>query len=70
MSAESKAGDVAGYVLLQEHAGDWVNVDDWQFDSIAKAVSMLEDYQEESPTVTYAVGRIQLSMISRPEDQP
>lgn len=61
-----RIGDKIGYVLRQEHAGGWVTVDGMEFDNITDAVRLLEDYQEEDPNLTFAVGRIELIMISRP----
>lgn len=66
-AAVGRIGDKIGYVLLQEHAGQWMNVDCYEFDTITQAVAMLKDYQEEDPRVTFAVGRVELVMISRPD---
>jgi hypothetical protein len=63
-----RIGDKVGYALLQEHAGEWVNVDGWQFDNITQAVGMLKDYQEEDLITTFAVARLELVMISRPDE--
>jgi hypothetical protein len=60
-------GDKVGYRLLQDMGGRWVDVDDYQFDTISEAVAMLTDYQEEEPGSTFAVARLELAMISRPE---
>jgi len=70
MSDRGKIGDKVGYVLLQDHAGEWVNVDGYEFDTIGQAVAMLRDYQEEDTRSTFAVGRTHLVMISRPDTEP
>jgi hypothetical protein len=44
-----------------------VHVDTLEFDTMTQAVVMLKDYQEEDPRTTFAVGRVELVMISRPE---
>jgi hypothetical protein len=62
----SKTGDKVGYLVLSEHAGQWIDTDCPRMDTIGQAFRMLTDYQEEEPGVTFAVGRVELAMISRP----
>jgi len=66
MSDQGKIGDKAGYRLLQSVGGQWIDVDNYEFDNIAQAVTMLRDYQEEDPQYTFAVARLELVMIGRP----
>lgn len=68
----NRTGDKAGYVLLEmdPQSGRWSTLDSDVFRLVTDAVDILRDYEAERPR-TYAVGRIELAMISRPKgDQP
>ena len=68
---EDRTGDKAGYVLLEldPQNGRWITLDSDIFPRIIDAVDVLKDYEVGRPR-TYAVGRIELAMISRPETEP
>lgn len=61
-------GDKAGYVVLQQHHGLWIGTDGAMMDDIGRAVGRLRTHQEKSPERTYAVGRLEVVMISRPDN--
>jgi hypothetical protein len=62
-------GDKVGYVALrQDRWGGWDETNSTQMDTIGQAVGLIRRYQEEDPKATYAVGRIELVMISRPDE--
>lgn len=66
MSGAGKIGDKVGYRVMQLHARYWVETDCPAMDTISQAVGMLQNYQQDGPTGTYAVARMELVMISRP----
>ena len=67
MSDKGKIGDNVGFRLLEVIGDQWADVDGYEFDTVSEAVCMLRDYQEESPKSTFAVARLELVMISRPD---
>lgn len=67
MSDQSKPGDKVGYVVLeQDKWGGWMETSSGLLDTIGQAVAQLTHYQGIAPGRTWAVGRVHLSMISRP----
>lgn len=67
MSGTGRIGDTIGYRVVQLHARHWVETDCPSLDTIGKAVGMLNMYQQEDPSGTYAVAKQCLAMISRPD---
>ena len=67
MSERGKIGDKVGYRVVNLHAGYWVETDCPSMDTNGQAVGMLRNYQQDDPAGTYAVARLNLVMISRPE---
>ena len=60
-------GDKVGYRVVQLHARHWVETDCPAMDTISQSVGMLRQYQHDDPATTYAVARLELVMISRPD---
>lgn len=72
----SKPGDVVGYVPLElDRYGEWITLPGaHRVDSIAKAVAWIDAFKEARQGAampgTYAVGKVTLAMIDRPEPLP
>jgi len=68
MSDKGKIGDKVGYAVVKQNPfGRWLETDCPQMDTIGQAVGMVNVYQENRPETTYAVARLELVMISRPD---
>ncbi|WP_455833728.1 hypothetical protein [Pseudarthrobacter siccitolerans] len=62
-------GDQVGYVVVkQDRWGGWDETNSVQMETCSQAVGMVKRYREDNPAGTYAVARLQLVMISRPEE--
>lgn len=65
---KGRIGDKVGYVVVkQARWGGWDETNSAQMDTISQAVGLVRRYQEDDPRSTYAVARLELTMISRPE---
>lgn len=61
-------GDKIGYVVVKlDRWGGWDETNCTQMDSIGQGVAMVRRYQDDDPKGTYAVARLELVMISRPD---
>jgi len=69
LSDLGRIGDKVGYVVLkQDRWGGWDETNSTTMDNIGQAVGLVRRYQDDDSKGTYAVGRIELVMISRQED--
>ena len=69
MSDIGKIGDRIGYAVVKQNPfGRWLETDCPQMDTIGQAVGMVKAYQDARPQSTYAVARLELVMISRPDE--
>lgn len=63
-------GQRVGYrVVKQNPFGRWLETDCPQLDTMGQAVGMVRTYQQERPETTFAVARLELVMISSPDDK-
>lgn len=73
MTTESQIGEVVGYVPLeQDRYGEWITLPGAdRVDTIAKAVVWIDAFKEARQGAaapgTYAVGKVTLAMIDRPD---
>lgn len=69
MSDQGKIGDKVGYAIVKRNQfGQWLETDCPTMDAIGQAVGMIRIYQKDRPHTTFAVARLELVMISRPDD--
>ena len=68
-TAQAIPGQTAGYLVLKaDRFGNWHETNAAMMDTIGQGVAMVRRYQDDDPTSTYAVGKVTLSMISRPDE--
>lgn len=61
-------GDKVGYaVVKQNRFGQWLETDCPTMDTMGQAVGMVRHYQKDRPESVFAVARLELVMISRPD---
>jgi len=63
-------GQRVGYVVVKQNPfGQWLDTDCPQLDTIGQAVGIVRHYQADRPETTFAVARLELVMISRPDKE-
>lgn len=65
-----KIGDKIGYSVMQLRGRHWVETHCPTLDTITQAEGMLRQYQHADPAITFAIARLELVMISRPDVSP
>lgn len=66
--SEQHIGATVGYEVLREHRGEWAKTPSGIFGSIGIASAKLDAYMERWPTESFAIARVTLVMIARPDD--
>ena len=67
-----RIGEKVGYAVMQlDRFGLWSNASGVTFGEISRAVATIDDFERhDDHPATYAVARLELVMISRPDERP
>lgn len=68
MSGPGMVGDKVGYVVVKRVDSQWRSIGGPRTDTVSEAVGILRTCQVGRPDATFAVARLELVMISRPDE--